>query len=208
MRRTNASASCAPQCLSMPESSHSTESSPSYPIRLSSRIISSKSTSPCPGETVPARAWSLKSTCSRGCSAGRPAPLRVLDVHVVDAVRERGNELGRVQELVDQMAGIEVDPERGCRPTASRARAVVGKSYAISVGCTSRPKRTPSSRRPRGWVATVRRSPRTPVDLRPVVGRERIEHVRSRPGKAVHLGDAERRRGAGRVGHARGCRLV
>ena len=26
--------------------------------------------------------------------------------------RERGNELGRVQELVDQMAGIEVDPER------------------------------------------------------------------------------------------------
>jgi hypothetical protein len=47
-----------------------------------------------------------------------------------------------------------------------------------------------------------------PVDLGPVVGRERVEHVPdARPGKAVHLGDAERRCGAGRVGHAR-CRAL
>src|SRR5918998_531875 len=51
VRRTKASASGAPQSRSMPESSHSIERGPLYPIRLSARNSDSKSTSPWPGET-------------------------------------------------------------------------------------------------------------------------------------------------------------
>jgi hypothetical protein len=46
----------------------------------------------------------------------RPAPveplLRVLHVDVVDAARELERELRRVEELVGEVARIEVDPER------------------------------------------------------------------------------------------------
>jgi len=51
VRRTNASASCAPYSRFIPESSHSIDSGPWYPIRFSARKSSSKSTSPWPGET-------------------------------------------------------------------------------------------------------------------------------------------------------------
>src|SRR6202022_3528383 len=64
VRRTSASASGAPQSRSMPESSHSIDSGPSYPIRLRARKSDSKSTSPWPGETnVQPRSGSPKSMC-------------------------------------------------------------------------------------------------------------------------------------------------
>ena len=71
--------------------------------------------------------------------------LRVLDVDVVDAIGELESELGGVQVLVGEVRGVEIDTECSSSVTAARAFSVVTKSYAISVGCTSRPNRTPSA---------------------------------------------------------------
>src|SRR2546423_13876141 len=58
------------------------------------------------------------------------APERVLDVDVVDAVRELVYERGGIEELRDQVAGIEVDAEALAAPDrverAPRGREVVG----------------------------------------------------------------------------------
>ena len=56
-------------------------------------------------------------------------PLGVLDVDVVDAVGEVDREGGRVEELVGEVARVEVDAEaRARRPIASSALRVVTKS--------------------------------------------------------------------------------
>ena len=61
-------------------------------------------------------------------ACGRRAAPDVLDVHVVDAVGELLGEGGGVEELVGEVAGVEVDAELSRRPIAASARRVVTKS--------------------------------------------------------------------------------
>src|SRR3954464_2104073 len=95
-------------------------------MRFSARKRSSKSTSPWPGETKsqprgrppqcrgpPGRRGALAEV--QGPAEDRAAPVealdRVLDVDVVDAVGELGDERRAVEELVLEVRRVEVDAE-------------------------------------------------------------------------------------------------
>ncbi len=52
-------------------------------------------------------------------------PGRVLDVHVIDPIRESPDELDRVDHLPEQVAGVEVEPE--FRPVVDRLQGSLGR---------------------------------------------------------------------------------
>ena len=177
-------------------------------MRFSARNSASKSTSPWPGETnVQPRSASPKSMCEpRIERAAVEHDLRVLDVHVVDAVGELAGERRRIEELRDEVARVEVDAEalaavdRGQR--LARGHEVVGdlrrvdlQREAHALGVEDVDDRPPAL----GEVLVAA------LHLRPVVGRERVQLVPDR--RAGEAGDdrhAERRRGARGVLHALG----
>jgi hypothetical protein len=98
-------------------------------MRLSARNIDSKSTSPWPGrDEVPAAARLARSQVA---AEDRRAPVeRRLESLTWRgrSGRELGDERGRVQELVLEVARIEVDAEARRSPIASSALRVVTKS--------------------------------------------------------------------------------
>src|SRR5216684_4846344 len=129
--------------------------------------------------------------------------LRVLDVDVVNAIRELHHERRRVEELVRKMARVEVDAEPGPVPDRGQ-RLARGDEVVCDLGwmhlqaeadallVEDVDDRVPA----RGEVGIAS------LDLGPVVGRKRVQHVpRLRAGEAVDLLHAESRRGASGVHH-------
>ena len=135
---------------------------------------------------------------------------RVLHVHVVDAVGELEHERSRVEQLVGEVARVEVDaealavPDRVERP--ARGDEVVGDlgRVHLEAEADALPVEDVHDRAP-----AVREVLVAAVDLGEVVGRERVEQVPDRrAGEAVHLLHAERAGRAGRVLHPLGRALA
>ena len=177
-------------------------------MRLSARKIGSKSTSPCPGETKSQpRPGSPKFEVA---AEDRRPPveraLRVLDVDVEDPVRELVDERRRLEELMLEVARVEVDPEARRSPIASSAlrgrHEVVGdlgrvhlEREAHALGLEDVDDRPPAL----GELLVAA------LDLAEVVGRERVEEVPDRrAGEARDDLDAELRSGPRGVHHPLG----
>ena len=107
---------------------------------------------------------------------------RVLHVHVVDAVRERLEELDRIHHLPVQVARVEVEPERlAVARRAFSARRAVTMSKAISVGCTSSANLTPHlSNTSRIGFQSLAKSLEALLDHLVADRREAVDHVPDR----------------------------
>src|SRR6266446_9276781 len=121
----------------------------------------------------------------------RPAPvehlLRVLDVNVVDAIRELLYEGGRVQELVGEVARIEVDAES--RPAPDRIERLARGHEVVSdlgrVDLEAEADALPVEDVDDG-VPTLGKVGVASLDFAPVIGRKGIKHVPGRrAGEAV-----------------------
>ena len=114
VRRTNASASGAPQSRSMPLSSHSIESGPCVadPVQRAEELLEVDVAVAGRDEVPAARLVAEVQVRGEDRAAAVEALARVLDVHVVDPVGELERELRGVEELVREVARVEVDPER------------------------------------------------------------------------------------------------
>jgi hypothetical protein len=171
-------------------------------------MIEPKSTSPCPGETNSPAAAGLAEF--EVAAEDRAAPveraLGVLDVRVQDLRAELEHERRRVEELVLEVARVEVDPEalavadRGER--APRRDEVVGdlgrvhlEREAHALGLEDVDDRAPAL----GELLVAA------LDCRKVVRRERVEHVPDRrAGEACYDLHAELGGGARGVLHPLG----
>ena len=177
-------------------------------MRLSARNIASKSTSPWPGETKsqPRPGWP-KSTWPPRIEE-RPSSRRLESLTWAWKMRvaELVDEGGGVEELVLEVAGVEVDPEAGAvadrRQRLARGQEVVGdlgrvdlEREAHALGLEDVDDRPPAL----GELLIAA------LDRREVVGRERVEEVPDRrAGEAGDDVDAELRRGPRGVHHPLG----
>jgi len=138
------------------------------------------------------------------------ADLRVLDVHVEDAIWEGVDELYRVEELVHEVAGVEVEAERLVivqrleRPLSGvdvvgdlRRVAFQGEAHALAGEHVE-------DRLPAGGELL-----KAAINHGIGRGREEVEQVPDRAaGEAVNHVDAEQLGGAGRVLHFLGAALA
>ena len=118
-----------------------------------------------------------------------------------------GQERDRVEVLPDEVAGVEVQPERG--PVVDRLQRALAWSRSRRRSRSGAPRaRTarPPRRTRRGSGSSGRRSRRNPRSIIDVGhGREHRHRVPDRrAGEPDHRAHAERGRGAGGVGHLRG----
>ncbi len=130
MRRTNSSASRAPHSRSIPESSHSIDSGPAYPIWLSALISASKSTPPRPGETKSQPAAAIAKV--KMAAENAPAPVkrkpRILDVDVLDPLPNSIANSAGIEQLRQEVTRVEVDPKRAVTAKRVEQLGVVTKS--------------------------------------------------------------------------------
>src|ERR1700674_5853510 len=126
-------------------------------------------------------------------------------MNVVDAVGELRDEGARVEELVREVTGIEVDSESGPAPDRvqrlARGHEVVSDLRRMDLEAEAD---THLVEDVDDRVPTLGKVRIALFDLRPIVGWERVEHVPGRrAGEPVHNLDPEFRRGASRVLHSR-----
>jgi hypothetical protein len=160
-------------------------------------------------EVPPALALAEVQVRGQDRAAAVEAALRVLDVYVVDPIRELGHECGRVEELRGEVARVEVDAE-ALAPVDRLERAPGGDEVVGDLGGVDLEPEADALRVEDvdDRAPALRELLVAAVDLGEVVRRERVELVPDRrTGEAVHLGDPERGRGARRFLHPLGRAL-
>ena len=180
-------------------------------MRLSARNIGSKSTSPCPGETKSQpRPGSPKSRWPPRID-DRPSSVRFESLTWTWKIRSANSSMNGAesQELVLEVAGVEVDPE--ARPVADRRERLARRDEVVgdlgrvdlereahALGLEDVDDRPPAL----GELLVAA------LDLAEVVGRERVEEVPDRrAGEAGDDLDAELRGGPRGVHHPLGGAL-
>ena len=137
-------------------------------------------------------------------------PRGVLDVHVVDPVGEGPDELDRVDELPEQVAGVEVEAELG--PVVERLQGHLGRvDVEGDLGRVDLQAELDAAllEDVEDRVPALGQELEAGVDHRVGDRRERVEQVPDRrAGEAVDDLDAQLLRGAGRVLHLLGGPLA
>ena len=107
--------------------------------------------------------------------------LRILDVDVIDAIRELGNKCSRVEELMRKVTRIEIDAEprtpSDCFESLSSCDEVVGDLRWMNLEAEAHALVIEDVN---DWVPALREVGVTPLDLSKIVGRKRIQLVPDR----------------------------